>query len=72
MKLWGIFRFELTYQLRRVWPWLFFAVVLWLSFLLGRDTSLADAMYEDFFANSAFAIANLRRMTAQRPAAPFP
>jgi len=57
MKLWGIFRFELAYQLRRVWPWLFFAVVLYLSFLLARDTSLADAMYEDFFANSAFAIA---------------
>ena len=57
MKLWGIFRFELAYQLRRVWPWLFFAVVLYLSFLMARDTSLADAMYEDFFANSAFAIA---------------
>jgi ABC-type transport system involved in multi-copper enzyme maturation permease subunit len=57
MKLWGIFRFELAYQLRRVWPWLFFAVVLYLSFLMGRDTSLSDAMYEDFFANSAFAIA---------------
>ncbi|MGH7718360.1 MAG: ABC transporter permease/M1 family aminopeptidase, partial [Gemmatimonadaceae bacterium] len=57
MKLWGILRFELAYQIRRAWPWLIFAVVLVLSFLMARDTSLADAMYEDFFANSAFAIA---------------
>ncbi len=57
MKLWGIFRFELVYQVRRIWPWLFFAVVLVLSFLMARDTSLADAMYEDFLVNSPFAIA---------------
>jgi hypothetical protein len=31
VRLWGIFRFELAYQARRVWPWLFFAVVLVLS-----------------------------------------
>ncbi len=57
MKLWGIFRFELIYQLRRVWPWVFFVVLLVLSFLMARDTSLADAMYEDFFANASFAVA---------------
>jgi hypothetical protein len=57
MKLWGIFRFEVAYQARRVWPWLIFAVLFVLSFLMARDTSLADAMYEDFFANSPFAMA---------------
>ncbi len=57
MKLWGIFRFEFAYQIRRAWPWLIFAVLLVLSFLVARDTSLADALYEDFFANSPFAIA---------------
>jgi ABC-2 type transport system permease protein len=57
MKLWGIFRFELAYQVRRAWPWLFFAVLLVTNFLMTRDNSLAEALYEDFFVNSPFAIA---------------
>ncbi|HEX6158929.1 MAG TPA: hypothetical protein VF111_02105 [Thermoanaerobaculia bacterium] len=57
MKFRGIFRFELACQGRRVWPWLIFAVVLVLSFLVARDTSLEDALYQEFFANSPFAIA---------------
>jgi ABC-type transport system involved in multi-copper enzyme maturation permease subunit len=57
MKLWGIFRFEVAYQTRRIWPWLIFAVLFVLSFLMARDTSLADAMYEDFFVNSPFSMA---------------
>ncbi len=57
MKLWGIFRFELAYQLRRVWPWLFFAVVLVISFLMTRDAAVADALYDAFFVNSPFSIA---------------
>jgi ABC-type transport system involved in multi-copper enzyme maturation permease subunit len=58
MRLWGIFRFELAYQARRGWPWLFLAVLLVLSFLMARDAALADALYEDFHANSPFAIAS--------------
>lgn len=58
MKLWGIFRFELAYQVRRAWPWLFFAVLLVLSFLFVRENYVADALYEDFFVNSPFAVAN--------------
>ena len=57
MKFWGIFRFELGYQVRRAWPWLIFAVVFVLSFMMARDQSLADALYQDFFANSPFAVA---------------
>jgi ABC-2 type transport system permease protein len=57
MKLLGIFRFELAYQVRRAWPWLFFAVLLIVDFLMARDRALADALYEDFFANSPFAVA---------------
>jgi hypothetical protein len=57
MKLLGIFRFEFAYQIRRAWPWLISAIVLVLSFLMARDTSLADALYEDFYANSPFAVA---------------
>lgn len=57
MKSLGIFRFECAYQVRRAWPWLIFAVLLVLSFLMARDAALVDALYEDFFANSPFAIA---------------
>jgi ABC-type transport system involved in multi-copper enzyme maturation permease subunit len=57
MKLLGIFRFELAYQARHAWPWLIFAVLFGLSFLVARDTSLSDALYEDFFANSPFSVA---------------
>ncbi|HYW30129.1 MAG TPA: hypothetical protein VE869_01400, partial [Gemmatimonas sp.] len=57
MKLAGIFRFELAYQLRRPWPWLFFVVLLVLSFLMARDASLAEALFEEFLVNSPFAVA---------------
>ena len=57
MKLWGIFRFELAYQVRRPWPWLMGAVILVVCFLMTRDAALADALYDDFFVNAPFAIA---------------
>src|SRR5688572_12228940 len=57
MKLGGIFRFELAYQVRRPWPWLTFGVLLVVNFLMTLDASLADALYEDFFLSSPFAIA---------------
>ncbi|HJU86721.1 MAG TPA: ABC transporter permease, partial [Gemmatimonadota bacterium] len=57
MKLWGIFRFELAYQLRRFWIWLIFGALFVLAFLMTRDVLVADAMYEDYFANGTFAIA---------------
>jgi ABC-2 type transport system permease protein len=57
MKLWGIFRFEFAYQIRRAWPWLIFAALLVVAFLMTRDAALADALYADFFVNSPFSIA---------------
>ncbi len=57
MKLREIFRFEFAYQVRRPWPWLFSAVLLVLAFLFTRDGTLAEALYEDFFINSPFAVA---------------
>jgi ABC-2 type transport system permease protein len=57
MKLWEIFRFELAYQARRAWPWLFFAVLFVFAFLMTRDGSLAEALLDEFFLNSPFAIA---------------
>ncbi|MDQ3699986.1 MAG: ABC transporter permease, partial [Chloroflexota bacterium] len=57
MKLWVILRFELAYQGRRAWPWLYFAVLFVIAFLMTRDGTLAEALYEDFFLNSPFAVA---------------
>jgi ABC-2 type transport system permease protein len=57
MRFWEIFRFELAYQLRRPWPWLFFAALVVIAFLMTRDGSLAEALLDDFFVNSPFAIA---------------
>ena len=52
-----IVRFELAYQVRRPWPWLFFAVLLGITFLFTRDGALAEALYDEFFVNSPFAVA---------------
>ncbi|MCB2407705.1 ABC transporter permease/M1 family aminopeptidase [Hymenobacter lucidus] len=57
MKLWTIFRFEFAYQIRRPWPWLFVVILLALDFLMGRDGSLSEMLYADFFVNSPFAVA---------------
>jgi ABC-2 type transport system permease protein len=57
VKLREIFRFELAYQGRRPWPWLVAGVLLVLAFLVTRDAALADALYEEFYVNSPFAVA---------------
>jgi ABC-type transport system involved in multi-copper enzyme maturation permease subunit len=57
MKFREIFRFELAYQLRRAWPWLIFAALVVFAFLMTRDGSLAEALHDDFFLNSPFAVA---------------
>ncbi len=57
MKLREIFRFELRYQARRPTTWLVFAVLVGISFLMTRNGALAEALYDDFFLNSPFAIA---------------
>jgi ABC-2 type transport system permease protein len=57
MKFREIFRFEFAYQVRRPWPWLIFAVLVVFAFLMTRDGSLAEALYDDFFLNSPFSIA---------------
>jgi ABC-2 type transport system permease protein len=57
MKLWGIFRFELAYQLRRAWPWLSMAVLVVFAFANTRVGILPVTLPEDFVLNSPFIIA---------------
>ncbi|HEX8831987.1 MAG TPA: hypothetical protein VF705_12515, partial [Longimicrobium sp.] len=59
MKLLEIFRFELTYQARRLLTWLYFTALVVASFLFVRGNYLADALYADFFLNSPFVIASV-------------
>ena len=57
MKLGGIFRFELAYQLRRPQTWLFLTAPVVAAFLFTRDGALADAVRDDFWINSPSAVA---------------
>jgi ABC-type transport system involved in multi-copper enzyme maturation permease subunit len=57
MKFLEIFRFEFAYQIRRPLPWLFFAILVILNFLMTRDNALSEALYDEFLVNSPFAIA---------------
>ncbi|MGY3211973.1 hypothetical protein [Mucilaginibacter sp. HD30] len=56
MQLKAIFLFELRYQLRKPYTWLFFGVLLLIAFLLTRDSSLEDALYHTLFVNSPYLI----------------
>lgn len=57
MKLWGIFRFELAYQLRRPWPWLIMAVLLVFALIGTRSAVVPVTLPQDFILNSPFIIA---------------
>jgi ABC-2 type transport system permease protein len=57
MKFREIFRFELAYQLRRPWTWLFFVALVVFAFLMTRDNMLAEALLGEFYVNSPFAVA---------------
>lgn len=57
MKLLEIFRFEFSYQVKRLPTWLFFGVVFTLAYTNLRLNWLADALYDDFFVNSPYIIA---------------
>ncbi|HCT59195.1 MAG TPA: hypothetical protein DGD08_18495 [Gemmatimonas aurantiaca] len=56
-KLPGIFAFEFRYQMRRVWPWLLFAVLTVFCFFMTRDGSLPVMLYQDLQLNAPFTVA---------------
>ena len=57
MKLLGVFRFELAYQLRRPWPWLCMAALLVFAFVNTRVAVVPVTLPQDFILNSPFIIA---------------
>jgi ABC-type transport system involved in multi-copper enzyme maturation permease subunit len=56
VKLWGIFRFELAYQLRRPWPWLSLAALVVFAFVSTRVAIIPVTLPQDFILNSPFII----------------
>jgi ABC-type transport system involved in multi-copper enzyme maturation permease subunit len=57
MKLGGIFRFEVAYQLRRPQTWAFVAAPAVVAYLFSRDSGVSDALRDDFWINSPSAVA---------------
>jgi ABC-2 type transport system permease protein len=57
MTFWEIFRFEIGYQSRRVSTWLYFAVLLTLTFYVTSELSSDFARSDGSFSNGPFIIA---------------
>jgi ABC-type transport system involved in multi-copper enzyme maturation permease subunit len=54
-----ILRFEMGYQARRWWTWLYVVVILGLSFLITMEAATGDARGGGYWANSPYAIIEL-------------
>lgn len=65
MKLLGIFRFELAYQLRRPWSWLSLAVLTVFAFVNTRVAIVPVTLPQDFILNSPFIIAAVTVFSCQ-------
>lgn len=59
MKLWEIFRFEIGYQARRVWTWLYFIALLAITFQVTMEAYTGDARDEGYFFNGPFVIVSM-------------
>ncbi len=65
MKLLGIFRFELAYQMRRPWPWLSMAVLVVFALQSTRVAIVPVTLTQDFILNSPFIIAVVTMFSCQ-------
>jgi ABC-type transport system involved in multi-copper enzyme maturation permease subunit len=59
MKLWETFAFEVAYQSRRVSTWLYFVLLLAVSFFMAREVFVAEAREGGYFLNAPFAVAQV-------------
>ena len=65
MKLLGILRFELAYQMRRPWPWLCLLVLVVFAFVNTRVAVVPVTLPQDFILNSPFIIAVVTMISCQ-------
>jgi len=59
MKFWEIFRFDFAYQARRVSTWLYFGLLLMVSFHMARSVFVSEAIEGGYFLNAPFAVAQV-------------
>jgi hypothetical protein len=59
MKFREIFRFEFAYQARRISTWLYFGLLLVVSFLMARNVFVSEALEGGYFLNAPFAVAQV-------------
>ncbi|MEA2563622.1 MAG: type transport system permease protein [Acidobacteriota bacterium] len=59
MKLWEIFRFEIIHQSQRISTWLYFAIVLGFTYMMGTEEYVNNARSGGYFLNSPFVIASV-------------
>ena len=64
MKFLEVFRFELAYQSRRVSTWLFFVVLLAITFHLSREAFIEKAHRGGYFFNSSTLISEITVLTS--------
>ena len=57
MKLLEVIAFEMGYQARRAWTWVYFAALLAISFKITVEAYGAEARDEGFFLNAPFVVA---------------
>jgi ABC-type transport system involved in multi-copper enzyme maturation permease subunit len=57
MKFWEVFRFEIGYQLRRIWTWIYFAALFALIYKIATDAYTEAARAGGYAFNGPFVIA---------------
>ena len=65
MKLGGVLRFELAYQLHRPWPWLSLAVLIVFALVSTRVAIVPVTLPQDFVLNSPFIITSVTVFSCQ-------
>ena len=56
MKLWETFRYEVVYQMRSISVWIYFFLLLVITFHLSREVFTEEAMAGGYFMNAPFAV----------------
>ena len=59
MQLWGVIRFEMEYQARRAWTWVYAAALFLISLQITLEAYAGAARDEGFYFNSPFVIASM-------------
>lgn len=59
MKLLEIVRYEFSYQIKKIWPWIIFMLLVFFTFMFTRDGSVSEVLYSEFYLNSPFLIAGV-------------